>query len=59
MSKLLLMGQFLGMYLFYRALSQYPTETVMKYGLPIAAGAIILNATREKTIGEKIVGKMF
>jgi hypothetical protein len=59
MGKLLLMGQALGFYLAYRILSQYPTATIMKYGLPIAASAVIINATREKTIGEKLIARVF
>ena len=59
MSKFITAGYLLGIYLFFRELGKYPLEDVMKIGLPVVAGAVIFNATREKSLGEQIIGKIF
>ena len=59
MGKFTNMAYILGIYLFFRELGKYPIDTVMKYGLPIVASAVIINATREKTLGEKLIAKVF
>ena len=59
MGKFITMGYILGIYLFFRELGKYPIDTVMKYGLPVVASSVILNLTREKTLGEKLIAKVF
>jgi len=45
-------------YLFYRKLSEYPLKDLIKYGLPIAIGSLIIDLSRPKPFLRRVIEKV-